>query len=713
MANLEYNLNTINRGINGGNKYLDDFSALEQEQYGGGTVAGLMNKINQAVNGYMSVEPNSKGRIQDFNNETAAGFWSITVDSDTQNNPISVNDVRFGLFGVIVYGTIIHQFVIFSADQDYGKLIYRRGVNGDNGITWNGWRYPIVDTENGINQFQKILSGISSETGFKLKGHQTDGDYDYNLALKASDTEYGLVDNDDNWILYKPKESQSGNFIFKGDLEQIVPVEKGGSGLAVSPSMKVDLASDESADIMVNTPEPGVKGVLPLSHGGTGRNLSNIGANYIMRRSNSNDQNHPALYGIQPIKGALYYDNTVQENSEVKNPPKFGTLPIECGGTGYNEDNDRVNLSSYLNSIKNMGYNSEHMYGVYGKSQSDGSVEKNGTTIQKDDNLLLLIGDKGLNLYDRTQGKTYWYVAFGGDDHTYVKRAGDSMDSALTIKNDSETSTYGNAYINLQGTNNQNLPKGEWPSVLEGSTRGYKMSGAIYFGPNCNGNSLSSLGRIASARETDNNGKKQNIISIRAIENASNSENSSTLFLIYDSGDLSTDSTAFDSAKRRIKTSDSTYFQATRIYATDKMYAKAFVTTNSNDYAEYRKTINLTPGHVVIDNDDGSLSCSNQRLQPGAQIISDTFGYTMGENKECKTPLAVAGRVLAYTYQSQKNYHAGMAVCSAPNGTVDIMTREEIRNYPDCIIGIVSEIPQYETWGENIKVDGRIWIKIK
>jgi hypothetical protein len=42
------------------------------------------------------------------------------------------------------------------------------------------------------------------------------------------------------------------------------------------------------------------------------------------------------------------------------------------------------------------------------------------------------------------------------------------------------------------------------------------------------------------------------------------------------------------------------------------------------------------------------------------------------------------------------------------------MTREEIREWPDRIIGIVSEIPQYETWGENnIKVNNRIWIKIK
>ena len=42
------------------------------------------------------------------------------------------------------------------------------------------------------------------------------------------------------------------------------------------------------------------------------------------------------------------------------------------------------------------------------------------------------------------------------------------------------------------------------------------------------------------------------------------------------------------------------------------------------------------------------------------------------------------------------------------------MTREEIKEYPDRIVGIVSEIPDYEIWGTgNVEVTGRIWIKIK
>jgi hypothetical protein len=42
------------------------------------------------------------------------------------------------------------------------------------------------------------------------------------------------------------------------------------------------------------------------------------------------------------------------------------------------------------------------------------------------------------------------------------------------------------------------------------------------------------------------------------------------------------------------------------------------------------------------------------------------------------------------------------------------MTRDEIIQWPDRIVGIVSEIPKYQIWGSNnIKVNGRIWIKVR
>lgn len=134
-----------------------------------------------------------------------------------------------------------------------------------------------------------------------------------------------------------------------------------------------------------------------------------------------------------------------------------------------------------------------------------------------------------------------------------------------------------------------------------------------------------------------------------------------------------------------------------------------------NDYAEFRETIyDIEPGRCVVETGHGDLILATERLMPGANIVSDTFGFVIGETETSKTPLAVAGRVLAYTYEDRMFFKAGDAVCSGPNGTISLMTREEIREYPERIIGTVSEIPAYETWGENnVPVNGRIWIKVR
>lgn len=134
-----------------------------------------------------------------------------------------------------------------------------------------------------------------------------------------------------------------------------------------------------------------------------------------------------------------------------------------------------------------------------------------------------------------------------------------------------------------------------------------------------------------------------------------------------------------------------------------------------NDYAEYRETkMEITPGRVIIETGHGDLILSTERLQPGGNVVSDTFGFAIGETDTCKTPIAVSGRVLVYPYEDRYSYEPGDAVCTGPNGTVSKMTREEIWKYPERIVGTVSEIPEYETWGTgNAKVDGRIWIKVR
>lgn len=133
-----------------------------------------------------------------------------------------------------------------------------------------------------------------------------------------------------------------------------------------------------------------------------------------------------------------------------------------------------------------------------------------------------------------------------------------------------------------------------------------------------------------------------------------------------------------------------------------------------NDMAEYRKSEEQEAGRVICECGDGSLKRASKRLQPGGFIISDTFGFAIGETDECKTPVAIAGRVLAYPYEDWWTFEPGEPVCAGPDGTVSKMTRREARKYPERIIGTVSELPTYEKWGDNqIEVNGRIWIKVK
>ena len=133
-----------------------------------------------------------------------------------------------------------------------------------------------------------------------------------------------------------------------------------------------------------------------------------------------------------------------------------------------------------------------------------------------------------------------------------------------------------------------------------------------------------------------------------------------------------------------------------------------------NDYAEYRESLIKEAGRCVVETGYGDLELSTKRLQLGGNIISDTFGFSIGETDKAETPIAVCGRVLAYPYEDRYKFTAGAAVCSGPDGTISLMTRKEVKEWPDAIVGYVSEIPEYKEWGpDKIQVNNRIWIKVK
>ena len=139
-----------------------------------------------------------------------------------------------------------------------------------------------------------------------------------------------------------------------------------------------------------------------------------------------------------------------------------------------------------------------------------------------------------------------------------------------------------------------------------------------------------------------------------------------------------------------------------------------------NDYAEYRESSTTKPGLVLKEKGDDTLIPTEERLSHFCGVSSDTYGFSQGETDKAKTPIAVAGRVLVYTFESRDTFEPGDCVCAGPGGTVSKMTRQEIIEWPDRIVGKVSCVPDYEIWGggegadrESVKVDGRIWIQVK
>jgi hypothetical protein len=165
---------------------LDEYGKDTEDE---GTIKGLMNDIEEAVNHYVSVTPKEKVINGSFNDQTEPGFWKISITSGATDGPYSITDTSPGFFWVINYSelTIVQLLIPTRNSEHYGKWLYRRGHrdNTSTSYDWSKWRYPLMDTENEVGELQEIWSGISSQTGFRLKGHNENGAYDYDLALKS------------------------------------------------------------------------------------------------------------------------------------------------------------------------------------------------------------------------------------------------------------------------------------------------------------------------------------------------------------------------------------------------------------------------------------------------------------------------------------------------------------------------------------------------
>ena len=132
-----------------------------------------------------------------------------------------------------------------------------------------------------------------------------------------------------------------------------------------------------------------------------------------------------------------------------------------------------------------------------------------------------------------------------------------------------------------------------------------------------------------------------------------------------------------------------------------------------NDYAEYRQLEGLTakPGEVVCETGHDTVERSAGKLGPAPAVVSNTYGFIIGE-EENSVPVAVAGKVLVYVEGNREKYKVGDVFCAGADGKACLMTKEEIKMYPDRILGYYVGTPDYEYFND-VPVDGRVWIRIK
>ena len=140
-----------------------------------------------------------------------------------------------------------------------------------------------------------------------------------------------------------------------------------------------------------------------------------------------------------------------------------------------------------------------------------------------------------------------------------------------------------------------------------------------------------------------------------------------------------------------------------------KVYGAVF-----NDYAEYRKCeTHINPGYIVTeDGNDCIKLCTTKKNKGKLFVVTDTYGTCIGE-KINSVPVALTGRVLVH-YDHKRNIKIGDYVGCNDQGQARNMSKIESFLHPKRVIGTVSSIPDYDTWGtDNVKVDGRIWVNLK
>lgn len=465
-------------------------------------------------------------------------------------------------------------------------------------------------------------------------------------------------------------------------------IAEGGTGMTSNPSMLTNLASTTAANVFQASPRPGVTGVLGTANGGTGNSsFTALRAIYTESATKLSSSNHY----MSASKLAI---NSTSESSF--------TLYVNGSG-GYNGD---------ISQFSNSGYRwREHFYEANAGTSALGSGTQTFTVkggrwgevwfeYPRLTTTYATAGDTSSTATTATSGGIYYWRQWSYNSSTADRLSYYENFYLPSVTKDRT----GNASYEIFTSKSYTTLDGRYLKLAGGTMTGQiqKASTAMSWVNGRNG----ALIRNTTATFTANNYNP--IVSVKSIngtwEMGTYTTNNSLYFTYITDANFNS-STNTTTAQMEFRGSDNS-IRASKVYG-----------AVWNDYAEYRQTKeDIKPGKVVVETGNGDLKLSDRRLQPGANVTTDTFGFAIGETEINKTPIAISGRVLVYPYESINEFkkHIGGPVCSGPNGTVSIMSINEERMYPSRIIGTISEIPDYEEWGtDNIKVNGRIWIRIR
>lgn len=308
-------------------------------------------------------------------------------------------------------------------------------------------------------------------------------------------------------------------------------------------------------------------------------------------------------------------------------------------------------------------------------------------------------------------GTTFTYTCLDGSSGTFTQQDNNTTYSAATTSAEGLMSAADKA--KLDGiANNANNYTYTLPTASSSTLGGVKIGTGISISSGVISNSgvrSISTGGTNGTISVNTNGTSAEV----AVKGLGSNAYNSTAYLPLAGGTV-TGVTTFSNTTAASSTTTGAVKISGGLGVAGNIYGAKVYGAVFNDYAEYRdQNEKINAGYIVYCDDDGKLKLTTERLQKFEGVVSDTFGFAIGETDECQTPVAVSGRVLVYC-NPEDHFHSGDCVCAGPDGLAHYMTREEIMEYPDRIVGIVSEIPTYEYWGsENIKVNGRIWIKVK